>query len=95
MRTLLIPMLLAAASVAFAQAEKGKAAAEQKPQAVEQDAKDPELEERARVEGAAGGTRPVPEDKRKSVGAGAGPHRHDHLPSPAKLPRDEPVAPPK
>ena len=51
--------------------------------------------ERIRTEGAAGGTRPVPPEKRKAVGAGAGPHRHDHLPSPAKLPRDEPVEPPK
>ena len=51
------------------------------------------LEERVRTEGAAGGTRPVPDEKRSAVGAGAGPHRRDNLPSPAKLPRDEPVEP--
>ena len=56
---------------------------------------DPKMKERIRVEGAAGGTAPLPDEKRGAVGAGAGPHRHDHLPSPAKLPRDEPVAPPK
>ena len=49
--------------------------------------------ERLRTEGAAGGTRPVPPEKRSAVGAGAGPHRRDNLPSPAKLPRDEPVEP--
>jgi hypothetical protein len=52
-------------------------------------------EERIRAEGAAGGTRPVPPEKRKAVGAGAGPHRRDHLPSPARLPGDEPVEPAK
>jgi hypothetical protein len=52
-------------------------------------------EERIRAEGAAGGTRPVPAEKRKAVGAGAGPHKHDNSPSPAKLPKDEPVEPAK
>lgn len=39
--------------------------------------KDPNLEKRLRTEGAAGGTAPVPEEQRKSVGAGAKPHLHD------------------
>jgi len=39
--------------------------------------KDPKLEKRLRTEGAAGGTAPVPEEQRKSVGAGASPHLHD------------------
>src|SRR3954451_19777704 len=52
-------------------------------------------QERIRAEGAAGGTRPVPPEKRKAVGAGAGPHRRDHLPRPARLPGDEPVEPAK
>ena len=60
-----------------------------------QDAPNSAALERARADGAAGGTAPVPVEKRKAVGAGAGPHRHDNLPSPQKLPRDEPVTPPK
>src|SRR5205814_3391639 len=63
------------------------------PQANDQAPASDAEKERIRTEGAAGGTRPVPPEKRKAVGAGAGPHRHDHLPSPAKLPRDEPVEP--
>ncbi len=95
MRTLLMAGLMAAASLAFAQNDKGKPANEeqQKPQAAQDD--DAKVKERIRAEGAAGGTAPVPEEKRKAVGAGAGPHLHDTLPSPAKLPRDEPVQPPK
>ena len=97
MRTLLVAGLMAAASLAFAQNDKAKPPAneeqqKQQPQAAEDDAK---VKERLRVEGAAGGTAPPPEEKRKAVGAGAGPHLHDTLPSPAKLPRDEPVEPPK
>jgi hypothetical protein len=34
------------------------------------------FERRIRTEGAAGGTAPVPEEQRKSVGAGAKPHTH-------------------
>ena len=97
MRTLLVAGLMAAASLGFAQNDKGKPAAneeqqKQQPQAAQDDKK---AQERIRVEGAAGGTAPVPEEKRKAVGAGAGPHLHNTLPSPAKLPRDEPVQPPK
>ena len=96
MRTLLVAGLMAVASLAFAQNDKAKPADEeqqkQQPQAAQDDKK---AQERIRVEGAAGGTAPVPDEKRKAVGAGAGPHLHDTLPSPAKLPRDEPVQPPK
>lgn len=60
------------------------------PKPQEEDAK---AQARLRVDGAAGGTKPVPEDARKAVGAGAGPHKKDNLPSPAKLPKDEPVQP--
>lgn len=56
-------------------------------------ARDEALRERMRAAGAAGGTAPVPPEKRKAVGAGAGPHMHDTAPSPSKLPRDEPVRP--
>lgn len=54
---------------------------------------DKELVDRARTQGSAGGTKPVPPEERQAVGAGAGPHLHDTRPSPSKLPRDEPVAP--
>ncbi|HZD21498.1 MAG TPA: hypothetical protein VE325_12570 [Burkholderiales bacterium] len=50
-------------------------------------------EERIRAEGAAGGTRPVPPEKRKAVGAGAGPHLRKTTPPPKKLPKDQPVEP--
>jgi hypothetical protein len=56
---------------------------------------DKELVERARADGSAGGTAPVPPEERQAVGAGAGPHLHQTAPSPQKLPKDEPVAPPK
>lgn len=36
-----------------------------------------DLERRLRVEGAAGGTAPVPKEQRQGVGAGAKPHVHD------------------
>jgi hypothetical protein len=52
-------------------------------------------EERIRADGAAGGTKPIPPDKRQAVGAGAGPHKRDHQPSPERLPADEPVTPAK
>ena len=52
-------------------------------------------QERIRAEGAAGGTRPVPPEKRKAVGAGAGPHKHFNQPSPERLPGGEPVEPAK
>jgi hypothetical protein len=37
----------------------------------------------------------VPEEKRRAVNADAGPHKHHVAPAPKKLPRDQPVEPPK
>ena len=93
MRTLLMASLLTLSALALAQQQ---APQPQSPpqQSAEEQAKQKELQERIRVEGAAGGTAPVPEEKRAPVNAGAGPHKHDNLPSPQKLPRDEPVKPP-
>jgi hypothetical protein len=89
MRTLFIASLIAIApSFALAQASKDQ------PKPPTQNT-DKELVERLRADGAAGGTAPVPAEKRKAVGAGAGPHRHKTTPSPSKLPRGEPVEPPK
>jgi hypothetical protein len=56
---------------------------------------DPAAVERARTDGSAGGTAPVPPERRQAVGAGAGPHLHDTSPSPQKLPKDQPVEPGK
>jgi hypothetical protein len=90
--------LALAATVSFSVAAQQQPQQRPKPQEQEQEqkaeTKDP-MVERQRVEGAAGGTAPVPPEKRKAVGAGAGPHRKDELPSPARLPRDEPVRPPR
>lgn len=91
-------MLLAAASFSLAAqqqqgTEKQQPPADQyRPQA---DVPQGAPAERSRVEGASGGTSPVPDEKRKAVGAGAGPHLKDNLPSPQKLPRDAPVEPSK
>ncbi len=90
MRTLLIAGLLAISSAALAQEQRKTPA---QPQLTPQQEKD--LQERVRADGAAGGTAPVPEEKRRPVNANAGPHLRDNSPSPQKLPRDEPVAPPK
>jgi hypothetical protein len=88
--------LALAASVSFSVAAQQQQPQPPGPQEQDRKAetKDPMLE-RERVEGAAGGTAPVAPEKRKAVGAGAGPHLKDELPSPAKLPRDEPVRPPQ
>jgi hypothetical protein len=94
MRTLFAVALLASASLAYAADEKQQAPSGQNPQNAT-DQVTPAEKERVRAEGAAGGTRPVPPEKRKAVGAGAGPHRRDHLPPPARLPPDQPVEPPK
>jgi hypothetical protein len=56
---------------------------------------DKTITERARADGAAGGTAPIPPEERQAVGAGAGPHLHHNAPSPQELPKDEPVDPPK
>jgi hypothetical protein len=93
MRTLLIASLLTFPLALLAQGQPK--APEQKPQTEQQQQEQKELLERTRVDGAAGGTAPVPEERRKPVNANAGPHKHKTTPSPAKLPRDKPVEPPK
>jgi hypothetical protein len=94
MRTLLMASLLTLSALALAQQQ---APQPQSPpqQSAEERAKQKELLERIRVEGAAGGTAPVPEEKRRAVNADAGPHKHHVAPRPNRLPRDEPVEPPK
>ena len=96
MRTLLIA-LLALPVVALAQAQPK--APPQKAQAQQQNQQDPqgqkELLERRRVDGAAGGTAPVPPEKREAVNANAGPHKRHIAPDATSLPRGEPVEPPK
>ena len=92
MRTLLIAGLLAFSTAALSQAQQQ--APDQQSHA-QQQKEDKVLLERSRVDGAAGGTAPVPEDKRKAVNANAGPHRHKTTPSPTTLPRDRPVEPPR
>jgi len=85
--------------IILAVASFGAGAQQQKPQAPQPKqqsaAPDKELVDRARAAGAAGGTTPVPPEERQAVGAGAGPHLHKTAPSPQKLPKDEPVEPPK
>jgi len=93
MRTLLIASLVAFPIGVLAQGQPK--APEQKPQTQSEQQQQKELLERRRVDGAAGGTAPVPPEKRKPVNANAGPHKHKTTPSPASLPRDEPVEPPK
>jgi hypothetical protein len=96
MRKFLILTLLATASLAVA-AQQDKRTEQQPQSSGQKSAQDesPIPPERARVDGAAGGTTPLPDEKRKAVGAGAGPHLRDNLPSPQKLPRDKPVEPSK
>lgn len=91
MRKTSLFIVLAAASFAVAAQQQG--AGQQQPQ--KQPAQDKEIVERARADGSAGGTAPVAPEKRKAVGAGAGPHLEKNTPSPQKLPKDEPVQPPK
>jgi hypothetical protein len=85
--------LIAASSVALAQNQQS-----QPPQPAPQQQPTPEdekLKERIRVEGAAGGTAPVPEEKRRAVNADAGPHKHHIAPKPTRLPDGQPVEPSK
>jgi len=94
MRTLLVVALFASASFAVAADEKQQTPGGQNTQNAPQQAPESEAEkERIRAEGAAGGTRPVPPEKRQAVGAGAGPHLHKTTPPPKKLPKDQPVEP--
>ena len=91
MRKLLVLAAIAASFPVSAQTQVDAPGKRQAPPASQQAPVTKTEEERIRAEGAAGGTRPVPPEKRKAVGAGAGPHKRDHLPSPARLPGDEPV----
>jgi hypothetical protein len=69
-------LTLAAFSVA-AQQQPAQPAGNGKPPAAAAAKKgESSYERRLRVEGAAGGTAPVPKDERESVGAGAKPHMH-------------------
>lgn len=94
MRKLPLFIVFAAASLSAAaqqqQDPRSPNADQQQPRSEQQS---PASIERARTEGAAGGTATLPDEKRKGVGAGAGPHLRDNLPSPQKLPRDKPVEP--
>lgn len=83
------------ASASFAVAAQQQPRTQENTQNAAKPGDDKELVDRARVDGSAGGTAPVAAEKRKAVGAGAGPNLHDTKPSPQKLPRDEPVAPRK
>jgi len=94
MRTFFLVALLGGASIAVAAEEQQQTRSGQNTQNPTEQVTPPG-KERIRVEGAAGGTRPVPPEKRKAVGAGAGPHLHETTPPPTKLPRDEPVEPAK
>jgi hypothetical protein len=92
MRNVSLFIILAAASLSVGAQQQQK----QPPQPQNgANAPDKELVERARADGSAGGTAPVPPERRKAVGAGAGPHLEHNAPSPQKLPKDEPVVPPK
>jgi len=88
-------VVLAAASFAVVAQEPQKQPQKQPQPQHSQQAPDKEVVERARADGSAGGTAPVPPEERQAVGAGAGPHLHKTTPSPQKLPKDEPVTPPK
>jgi hypothetical protein len=79
MRKLLLFTTFAfAASSVAAQQQPAEPAQNGKPAAAAATKKKGEsnLERRQRVEGAAGGTAPVPKEERESVGAGAKPHMH-------------------
>jgi len=97
-KTMLFAVLAAAtfgvAAQQQQQPQQGQPQQQAQPQQPQQ-ASDKELVERARADGSAGGTAPVPPEERQAVGAGAGPHLHKTTPSPQKLPKDEPVTPPK
>jgi hypothetical protein len=79
MRALFLFSFLAAASFAVVaqQQEPDKPASNAKEQQQPKgEPESPAAKARIRVDGAAGGTAPVPEEARKGVGAGAKPHLH-------------------
>ena len=85
MRTLWMAGLIAASSVALAQNQQQGQAAQQAPQQAPQQQQqstpeDEKVKERIRAEGAAGGTAPLPEEKRQAVGAGL--FKYDTAPFP-------------
>jgi hypothetical protein len=101
-KSLLLPLALAASFSAAAQQadapgkrQEGNPQQDRAPQTNQQQPVSKEEEERIRVDGAAGGTKPVPPEERQAVGAGAGPHRHFNQPSPERLPGGEPIQPDK
>ena len=94
MGTLLMVSLLALSTATLAQQQQPQQEKQQpQAQSAEEQAKQKELQERLRADGAAGGTAPVPEEKRSAVNAGAGPHRSHDAPSAERLPADEPIKP--
>lgn len=101
-KSLVLALALAASfSVSAQQADapgkklEGNPQQDRPPQGNQQAPMSQQEQERIRVDGAAGGTRPLPPEERKAVGAGAGPHRHFNQPSPERLPGGEPVEPAK
>ena len=93
MRTLLMAGLFALSTAALAQQQPEQKKQQPKAQSAEEQEKQKELQERVRADGAAGGTAPVPEEKRSAANAGAGPHRSHDAPSAERLPADEPIKP--
>jgi hypothetical protein len=101
-KSLVLALALAASfSVSAQQADapgkklEGNPQQDRPPQGNQQAPMSQQEQERIRVDGAAGGTRPLRPEERKAVGAGAGPHRHFNQPSPERLPGGEPVEPAK
>ncbi len=73
---LFITLAFAAFSVAAQQQPPASPAGGNKPAASGGKKEESNYERRVRIEGAAGGTAPVPKEAREGVGAGAKPHMH-------------------
>lgn len=103
MQKLSLFVLLAAASFAVAAQQEPRSSGTEQQQTRGGQASqgagsqaDKAILERARADGSAGGTAPVPPEKRQAVGAGAGPHLKDHrLGMSQDVGRDKPVEPAK